>query len=174
MSSTSPAPGSDNKPQPVEVRLSRLSDRRLLFHANELVAEFVRRRLSLDANGRWSLYRAIGLLEGDDLVGGVVFHDYHPRARDIEISAAFDNPAWCSLPALRGILYYPLHTLKLERCTARVAEGNSRARDFLVRFGFREEGRLRRAAGDGEQDMMIYGVLREELRFTGYPRRGSN
>jgi RimJ/RimL family protein N-acetyltransferase len=146
----------------VEVRLSRLSDRRLLFHADEKVAGFVRRRLALDANGRWSLYRAIGVLKGDDLIGGVVFHDYHPRARDIEISAAFDTPAWCSLSALRGILFYPLHTLNLERCTARVAEGNAQARSFLTRLGFREEGRLRRAF-DGEEDMMIYGVLREEL-----------
>jgi RimJ/RimL family protein N-acetyltransferase len=128
------------------------------------VAAFVEKRLKLD--GQWAFYQAIGVMLGDRLVGGVVFHDYHPRAADIEISAAFDTAAWCSPAALKGFLFYPMHTLKLQRCTARVAESNARARRFLSRLGFREEGRLRRAF-DGEEDMLVYGVLREDAVFKG-------
>jgi RimJ/RimL family protein N-acetyltransferase len=153
-----PARGSD---RPIFVRLP--GRRSLLFHADAFVAQFVKAQVGrLPPNAGWQLYRAIGVMLDEELVGGVVFHDYRWEAGDIEITAAFSTPAWCSKAAFRGILFYPLHTLKLQRCTARTAESNTQARDFLTRLGFREEGRLRRAF-DGKEDVMIYGVLREEL-----------
>jgi RimJ/RimL family protein N-acetyltransferase len=172
MSSTKPAPGwgdpQDHPSQPVVVRLSALSDRHLVFHADELVAEFVKARAGrLPPNAGWRLYRAIGIARATRLVGGVVFHDYHPEAGDIEISAAFDSASWCTRGSLRGILFYPLHTLGLQRCTARTAESNTAAQSFLKRLGFREEGRLRRAF-DGKEDMMVYGVLLREELMKGF------
>ena len=160
MSSTKPAPGSV---EPRILQPSRQSRRALIFYADEMVAKFVKSLIGrFPPNARWDLYRAIGVLLDERLVGGVVFHDYRLEAGDIEITAAFSTPAWCSPAMFRGILFYPLHTLGLQRCTARTAESNTQARDFLARLGFREEGRLRRAF-DGKEDMMIYGVLRDEL-----------
>ncbi len=57
------------------------------------------------------------------------------------------------------------HRLGLERLELKAAADNVRSRNTAVRVGFREEGRLRRAALlHGERrDVIVYGLLPEDL-----------
>jgi len=134
----------------------------VLYGADQSVADMVKALCGLVC--QWDHYAALGVVRDHALIGGVVFHDYRPQAADIEITAGFTTPRWCSPATFGEIMRYPLVQLDLERCTARVASGNHPARRFLERLGFIEEGRLRRGR-DGVQDDVIYGVLREEGRW---------
>jgi RimJ/RimL family protein N-acetyltransferase len=135
----------------------------VLYGADEAVARLVK-RLSGVNKGDWPWFRALGVVKGDTLVGGVVFHNYRPEAYDIEITAGFSTPRWCSPATLTQILRYPITQLGCRRCTARTAMSNRKARFFLERLGFECEGVMRRAY-DGKEDMLVYGVLREQLAW---------
>lgn len=135
----------------------------VLYGADAAVARLVR-RLSGVSKGEWPWFQALGVVKGGELIGGVVFHSYRPEAYDIEITAAFASPKWCSPATLSQILRYPIEQLGCRRCTAKTATSNRRARFFLERLGFECEGVLRRAY-DGKEDWLVYGVLREQLRW---------
>lgn len=62
-------------------------------------------------------------------------------------------------------LVYAFETLNLERIELRVVDDNARARHLYQRLGFKEEGRLRRAAfANGQSlDVIIMGLLRAEF-----------
>lgn len=132
----------------------------VLYGEDQQVAEFVRNLVGL--KGRWETCSALGVVKDGELLGGVVFHDYRPAADDMELSAAFTSPKWCSARTLTQMLRYPMLQLRLKRATARTAESNWIARDFLERLGFEQEGCLRRAY-DGQQDMILYGCLRDQF-----------
>ena len=50
------------------------------------------------------------------------------------------------------------------RVTGLVHDNNHDARRFDEHLGFKQEGVLRKAAPDGD-DMIVYGMLREECRW---------
>lgn len=55
--------------------------------------------------------------------------------------------------------------LKIRRLSVEVAADNAKARRFLVRMGFKQEGVLREAwlIGGKPQDVLVYGVLASEV-----------
>lgn len=134
----------------------------LLYGANEIVSEFVRGLIPTMHNHQWGTHVAIGVLRGDELVGGVVYHNY--RYHDIEFSGAFTTPRWCLPQTLRGLFQYPFEQLGCVRMTTVTARNNKRARRMDEGLGFRLEGCLRKAF-DGKQDAMIYGLMREHCKF---------
>lgn len=148
--------GDDSRPQGPHIIDS------LLYGASEVVSEFVRARIPHMQGHTFGPYRAIGVIRGNALVGGVVFHNY--RHHDIEMSGAFDTPRWCLPQTLRDLFAYPFIQLGCARMTTITGRKNKRARSADERLGFRLEGVARRAL-DGKQDAMIYGMLREECRW---------
>lgn len=131
----------------------------VLFGADKKVAAYVLSRFP--GNPMWEQFKALGVVRHGALIGGVVFHNYHPAASDIEISAAFDSPLWCLPRTVEQLFSYPIAQLKCQRITARTSRRNKPARSFLERLGFRVEGVLRRAH-DGKQDVILYGLLIEQ------------
>ena len=134
----------------------------VLYGADAAVAGLVK-QLG-DVKGDWPWYAALGVVKGGRLVGGVVFHDWRPDAYDIQITAGFETPRWCSPLTLTQILRYPIEQLGCRRCTAFTAMSNRKARFFLERLGFECEGVLRKGH-DGVEDRLVYGVLREQLKW---------
>jgi RimJ/RimL family protein N-acetyltransferase len=138
---------------------------RVLYHDDKRVADFVRDLVGLSKGPGWEHYVALGVVnESGGLLAGVVFHNYRALAGDIEITAAAWTPRWCTPETLRRIVAYPYHELKCARCTARTGEHNVRAIKFLEGLGFRLEG-VARKGFDANHNMLIYGVLRAELRL---------
>jgi RimJ/RimL family protein N-acetyltransferase len=138
--------------------------RDVLFGKDGLVADFVRKLVPNLINTQWEMYATLGVLHDNELVGGVVYHNFNQLAGDIEITAAFSTPRWLTRNVMRHVLGYPMYQLNLNRCTARTARSNHSARDFLERLGFKVEG-VQRRAHDGAEDAMLYGVLRSELKW---------
>jgi RimJ/RimL family protein N-acetyltransferase len=105
-------------------------------------------------------YKAIGVTDGREVLAAVVYHDYRPAYKSIEISMAANNPRWALRSVISALLSYPFVQLQCERITLTIPKKNRRARRFVKGIGFVEEGCARK--GFGRDDAMIYGMLRRE------------
>jgi RimJ/RimL family protein N-acetyltransferase len=65
---------------------------------------------------------------------------------------------------LKEAFRYPFEQLCVDRITGLVPARNLEAQRFDEHLGFVLEGRARRALPDGD-DLLIYGMLREECRW---------
>lgn len=127
-------------------------------HVDQYVSRWVADRIGAED---LSPCTAIGVVDrNDDLVGGVVFHQYSRENRTIHLSAAGSTARWLNRNVLYGIFSYPFSQLGVERITCLTGKKNRSARQFLEGFGFKLEGCIRRGLAD--QDLMIYGLLNRE------------
>ena len=134
----------------------------VLYGMDAQVAAWVQSRLK-GCTG-FGLSSALGIVRDGAIVGGVVFSNWHPGARDIEVSGAV-GPGFRVGPAgVRRIMRYAFVQLGCGRVSIRTGKRNKAARAFAERIGFRIEG-VRRAAHDGRQDQILYGLLASECRF---------
>lgn len=114
-------------------------------------------------------YEAIGVARGDRLVGGCLYTEYRPckDGGNIIMFAAGHN--WLSRGVIRELLGYPFrqrpYGLNCHRVTVTIARSNRVSRKLVSDLGFREEGKVRRGY-DVKQDLMIYGLLRDEQKWV--------
>jgi RimJ/RimL family protein N-acetyltransferase len=80
--------------------------------------------------------KAIGF--GDPLVAGVVYHNWNPEGRVIELSSASTTRKWVSRANLKVIFGYPFDELDCQLCVARISEHNARARRIWRALGATE------------------------------------
>jgi RimJ/RimL family protein N-acetyltransferase len=137
---------------------------RLVLGDDAAVAAWVAARIpQMSGSHDFGPCAAIGVVsDAGAPLGGVVFHNYQPRFRNIEVSFAADTPRWLSRRLIRGLLSYPFDQLKCQRITTLTPKRNKPAREFLNRFGFKREGVIRR--GFGDDDMIISGLLAREWK----------
>jgi hypothetical protein len=109
--------------------------------------------------------RAIGVQRNGNLIAVALWHTL--SLRNCFVSIATNRSGRC---ATREFLFrsfaYPFLQLDLPRVTCIVDEGNDESVRLAEHLGFKLEGRLRRAAPDGRDDLM-FGMLREECRWIG-------
>lgn len=113
------------------------------------------------ASSDFGPFRAAAVYGSDgSFRGGVVFHDWRPKCKSVEISAAAAGP-WIDRRLLQAIGDYAFGVLGCVRMTARTRWNNHAAVSLLLRLGFKEEGRIRRG-WNGVDDVLIFGLLPEE------------
>jgi RimJ/RimL family protein N-acetyltransferase len=132
----------------------------LVFGKDKQIAEYVQRRIPGSGFGDCS---AIGIIRKNKLVGGIVFHDYQPGFKNITVSLAFDTPNAISPDVLCSIAAYVFKQQDCVRLNALVARKNKRSRKWVEGVGFKLEGCARK--GYLKDDLMIYGMLRNECRW---------
>jgi len=109
----------------------------------------------------WGPCEAIGVVDKhDNLIGGVVFSNYRPDIGNIEASFAAIKANWLTPMLVTGIMQYAFGQLKCARITSLTPKRNRRARQFLQKFGFKQEGCVR--LGFGDDDSIISGLLASE------------
>ncbi len=107
--------------------------------------------------------KAIGHVRAGALAAVVVFDNFSDG--DCMISVVSDGGRrWFSREFGRAVVAYPFVQLGQRRLTAMILESNAASRAFCAAFGFTQEGRLRKA-GPGGEDMLLFGMLREECRW---------
>lgn len=139
----------------------------ILYGRSQYVAAWAGERLGI---ADWGPCQAIGVLRDMELVAAAVFNNYrHPN---IEISFVVSSPRWATPLAVRSILQYPFDQLGVKRLTSVTEATNQRARAFLSRLGFREEGVHPDALPTG--DAITYGLLaRDASRWLTQGRTGN-
>lgn len=100
------------------------------------------------------------------VLGGVVYHNFYPHLRSIEMSAAAATKRWLTRDVLRHIFEYPFEQLRVQRVTMITGRKNDAARTLLRNLGFRQEGCVRR--GLRNQDAIIYGMLASEWKRSKF------
>lgn len=94
---------------------------KVLFGANETVAQFVADLMPF-ATG-FSSCTALGSIDSAGrLVGGVVFHDWRPEWRRIELSAAGIRPGWLTRGLLKACGLYAFDQLNVHSVQFRHSE----------------------------------------------------
>jgi RimJ/RimL family protein N-acetyltransferase len=135
--------------------------RRLTFDT-ERIMRFVSYRLNWPGEWGWAL--GAGVERDGDLIGGVVLSHYTPGI-DIYLACAGDR-GWLGRDIIRVAFEFPFLSLGVPRVTALGAVSSRKSSALLLGLGFQVEGRMRRAAPGGD-DLMVYGMLREECRWIG-------
>jgi RimJ/RimL family protein N-acetyltransferase len=133
----------------------------LFFNEDETVAAWVAERIPHGCSFRKGEFKAIGVGEDDgEPVAGVVYHNFIPQHRHIEITMAAVSPRWAQRGVIRGLLHYPFEQLGCERITLLVPHDSKRTLKFVRGIGFVHEGTARR--GFGDKHACILGMLRKD------------
>jgi RimJ/RimL family protein N-acetyltransferase len=133
----------------------------VIYGQDERVLKWVGDRTDEDDFGPGST--AIGLEEDNELIAGVAFNMYTKASICMHV-AAMPGKRWMTKDFLWRSFAYPFIQLGCNRVTGLVREDNFVAQKFDEHLGFKREGLLRRACTDG-QNMILYGMLREECRW---------
>lgn len=135
---------------------------RLIFGADEYLSRWVG-SMSPTEHTEFGPCTAIGVAIDGQLSGAVVYHEYRPYCKSVQMSCAAVNKRWLSKEAMRVFFHYPFVQLQCQRVTAIVARKNKPSRSLVEGVGFRLEGVCRK--GFGSDDAIIYGMLRHECRW---------
>lgn len=137
----------------------------IVYGDDEQVAKWVQAKLPEIRNG-FGVCVAVGIVDDSQPIAGIVYHDYRPEI-SVQMSMASTRPQWCNRRTLRALLSYPFLQLQVARVTVYTGKHNKKLRSLVERLGFELEGRVRRGF-DGQKDLLIYGLLREEAeRWIG-------
>lgn len=104
---------------------------------NPVVAQWVGLGL-FDDPGAFSACQAMGVADRTGLIGGVVFHDWQPRAGLIEASAFSTNSRWLTREAIRQAMRYVFDDVGCQMVYARQEVGNDPARKIWLALGGKE------------------------------------
>ncbi len=122
----------------------------------------------------WERSRAAGIavfgietLPGE-FVGACEFGPIYPRVRSAILGIWIGKPFWnrgYGTDAVRTLCRFGFNEMNLQRIRLLVQETNHRAKAAYEKIGFKEEGRLRRAAfiGGEHVDLIEMGLLAEDL-----------
>lgn len=84
----------------------------------------------------------IGVVNGAKMLAGVVYHDYQPDNRTIQLSMAADSPMWARRKIIAGLLQYPFEQLKVFKVWTGTPADNERALKVNKHIGFKQEAIL--------------------------------
>lgn len=135
---------------------------------NSAVASFVAGHVPGCERG-WEHFTTLGLVEGESLVAGVVFHNYAPEAGVIELSSASTSRRWLTRPMLKGMFGYPFDQLGCQMVVLRVSERNTVMIEIAERFGFTAH-RIPRLRGREEAEI-LFTLTDEDWRAHPVNRR---
>lgn len=110
--------------------------------------------------------RAIGHEKNGELVAVVVFDTFSTTGCFVHIASGARK--WMSREFGIVAMTYPFIQLALPRISCIVSTNNRMSLRFTRQFGWIEEGIMRRAGNDGE-DIILFGMLRQECRWLPAP-----
>lgn len=139
----------------------------LIYGADEQIAAWVVSNIPRMAGGVFGPGRAIGVADSADrIIAGVVFHDYQPTCKTIQISMAASTPKWATRRTIAGLLRYPFHQLGVNKVWTASPASNTRAIRFNEGIGFKREAVLERHFGDDDAVICCMFVDEFNRRFA--------
>jgi RimJ/RimL family protein N-acetyltransferase len=135
---------------------------------NQAIAEFVASHIPGCERG-WEHFTTLGMVERNQLVAGVVFHNYAPEAGVIELSSASITKRWLSRPMLKAMFGYPFDEIGCQMVVLRVSERNTVMIEIAERFGF-SSYRIPRLRGREEAEI-IFTLTDDDWRNHAVNRR---
>jgi RimJ/RimL family protein N-acetyltransferase len=86
---------------------------RLIYGKSQDVAKWVADKIPHMHNGDFGKCEAIGITDRKEkeMIAGVVFSDYQPENKNIQLSIASINKMWASKKVIKDFLAYPFYQL---------------------------------------------------------------
>lgn len=110
------------------------------LYGHPAVGEFVAAHIP-HARGRGfgpgAAMMTLGVLRGDELIGGLIYHNWDPVAGTIEISGAATDPKWLTRETIRRMHAYPFEACGCQMVYMRVPTDNDRLLRQLAIVGYR-------------------------------------
>lgn len=112
---------------------------------------------------------AIGMAKDDQIIGGVVYHDYRLCAKtgrplSIEATLASTTPRWATRAVLHAIFAYPFLQLGVQRITTLCNAHDEHVVAFNRRLGFTQESVLKKGWSVYE-NAALWRMLRHECKW---------
>jgi hypothetical protein len=133
----------------------------ILYGADELVARMVAARIPHVGAAGFGPCRSLGVVRGDRLLGGVVFHNF--KGATMEVSGAFDRADWIRPATLRPLFAYPFLTAGCRNLLTVTPRRNWRARKLDEFLGFEVVGSI--IGAYESDDAILYQMPREKCRW---------
>lgn len=114
----------------------------LLFDRDAEIAAWVAERIPHVGSRGFGPCTAIGVVSGDQLIAGVVYHEYQPDFETIELSMAAENPMWARKMTICGLLAHPFIQLGVYKVWTATPIDNKAALRVNEHIGFKREGVL--------------------------------
>lgn len=111
----------------------------IIYGHDKEVASWVAQRIGATS---FDPCTALGVVSGGRLICGVVYSDYHPEHRTIQLSIAADSPMWARKDTIAQLLFYPFGQLRVYKAWVAVKMDNIRSIKTSAHIGFKREGIL--------------------------------
>lgn len=145
---------------------------RLVYQCDEAVARFVADHIPWVAVRGFGECRAIGVANGDQLVGGFVFNDYSPEFGVIELSFAGIDKRWLTRPVLFGMFSYVFDGIGCQMACSRTPASLRQAIRITRAYGFKQVT-IPRLFGWNE-DGIISTLTVEDWRANGFHKENAD
>lgn len=139
---------------------------RLIFDEPEKVIAWVADRIH-GFEGQFAMPTAIGVksADGKRIIAGVVYSDYHPEARTMQLHFAADNQMWAKKEIIFSLLAYPFIQLDVFKCWVAIDTENSRSLKTTHHIGFKDEALLLHQFGPGKHCFLKYMIKPDYLNM---------
>lgn len=140
----------------------------VFYGADKLVTAWVAKRIpGFQDKGET---RALGIIAGGKMAGGVVYEDYN--GLNIQASIAGEPGVnWLTRDTLHQIFAYPFIGLNCTCITVLCAMTNAPSIRLATKMGFEGEAIVRFAAHDGS-DLVVLKMFRDQCRWIRHEQQG--
>lgn len=137
------------------MQCAETNDRRVFNKLEQRIQE-------LRLNPELGEFKVIGFVESDELVGAALFT--HWLEYDVTISIASFRARWAVREAMKYLAKAVFEVWGCKRLTAIVNASNAQGKRIAEFAGFKLEG-VKRIGFNGEDDALIYGMLKGECKW---------
>jgi RimJ/RimL family protein N-acetyltransferase len=136
-------------------------DNKLIFGFDEKIAAWVARQIPHVAEAGFGPCKAVGIAVNGNPVAGVVYHDYQPQHRTVQISMVSLSPFWAKWNTIRALLAIPFEQYGVYKVWTCIPADNERAIRFNRGIGMKSEATLRHQFGP-KRAAVIYSMTAGE------------
>lgn len=129
----------------------------LLIGYSKQISEWVKSKISTVYD--FGPCEAIGVIQKDKIIAGVVYHEYRPTCQSIQISMAAVSPMWARKTIIAQLLKYPFEQIGVYRVYTATPISNTMALKVNEHIGF-----VREAVCNSMYGMGRHGVLMRFLK----------
>lgn len=140
----------------------------VVFGCDQEVARWVANELGQTGFAGYVM-AAIGVFDGNQIIGGTVLHNYYVKEGVIEMTSACVDSRWLTRRMIRAIFTYAFDLLECQLVVLRVSADNSRMSNIANRFGFSSYP-IPRLRGKSE-DEIIFTLTDDQWRSSPYRRK---